>query len=1147
MRARYVWSDCGRSRNGRFDPPARPSGATPGRGVVPRSTLDRRRSPTGETALCRLARLLTSAVVKARERVDDGCVQLERQSPVGRTSSLDLCVLGPMRAIRAGRDLSLGGPKQRSVLALLLLEAGRVVPSDRLVDELWRGRPPPGAVKTLRSYVSRLRTLLRPNAALIGRGGGYVLELEEAQVDAARFELLVGEGQAALARGVARVAADRLREGLALWRGRALADLVDIASLALESRRLEELRLTALEGRIEAELDLGLHAKLVGELETLVAEHPLRERFWRQLVLALYRCERQAAALATYRRARELLAREHGLEPGEELRRLEQAVLRQDVPPVARRTQRHNLPAQLTSFVGREQELAELERLLPEARLLTLTGVGGVGKTRLALELGVRIVEGFPGGVWLVDLGAITEPALVPQQVAVVLGLREGPELPLVEVLRNYLRQAGAVLLLDNCEHLLPSCAEFVEILLRGAPTLRILATSREPIGVAGEVEYALAPLAVPPAAASTDDAAAAAAVRLFLERSSAARVAAATPTAVATLARICRDLDGIPLAIELAAARTSTLSVDEIAAHLDDRFALLKYWRRVAVPRHQTLRATMDWSYELLSEAERKALRRLSVFAGGFTLRTATGVCVDGDEEEALDVVGRLVERSLVVADLREDETRYRLLETVRQYAAERLGETGDLEESRRAHAATLLRLAEADRWAGKEGLSRLVVENDNVRAALERTLAAGDPLGPRLARAFGRVWLARGQLEEGGDWLQRALFVHPDRDELRAELLGLLGAILYEKGEVARADEVLTEGLELARAAANPTLEAELRVRRARARTFLGSLGFREALRECEEAAKILETAGDFAALADAWVWIGGFRFWLSDTSTAQAALERALVYSRQSGNRGAELNAQAWLAATFVDLTVPTDVAIGQQERLLEAVKGEPRSEAEVLGSLACVYGYAGRFEDARWTITRCRATHADLGAVLDWAASAMQAGRIELLAGDPVAAEQELREGYDALLSLRQIGYLSTMTLFLADSLYAQGRYEEAEHLVDQASATALDDDLDDQVHLRMIGARLRARGGEMDVAERLAQEAADIAPRGSARLRGEVLLTRAEVLILAGKVEAAAPALNEALDLFEDLRAVPLAQQARTLLEELAADSLAESR
>jgi DNA-binding SARP family transcriptional activator len=512
-----------------------------------------------------------------RGRVDDGCVRMDTHSPAERTSRLDLRVLGPIRAIRLGRDLPLGGPKQRSVLALLLLEAGRVVPSERLVDELWHGRPPPGAVKTLRSYVSRLRTLLGPDAALISRGGGYMLELEQANVDAAWFELLVEEGQAALARGAARAAADPFREGLALWHGLAFADLVDIASLAIESRRLEELRLTALEGRIEAELELGFHAQLVGELETLVAAHPLRERLWRQLVLALYRCERQADALTAYRRARELLAGELGLEPSEELRRLEQAVLRQDVPPVARRTQRNNLPAQLTSFVGRENEMAELERLLPEARLLTLTGVGGVGKTRLALELAARLVESLEDGVWFVDLSGLADPALVPQQIAGVLGVRESPDLPVVEVLRNHLSRADVLLLLDNCEHLLPACGELVETLLAGAPTLRILATSREAVGVSGEVEYALMPLAVPTTHANPKETSTVEAVRLFVERSSTTHKIAATPTALATVARICRDLDGIPLAIELAAARTRTLSVDESAAHQDERVGVLR------------------------------------------------------------------------------------------------------------------------------------------------------------------------------------------------------------------------------------------------------------------------------------------------------------------------------------------------------------------------------------------------------------------------------------------------------------------------------------------------------------------------------------------------------------------------------------------
>jgi predicted ATPase/DNA-binding SARP family transcriptional activator len=1049
-----------------------------------------------------------------------------------------------MRAIRAGRDLPLGGPKQRSVLAVLLLEAGRVVPSERLVDELWRGRPPPGAVKTLRSYVSRLRTLLRPDAALIARGRGYVLELEQAQVDATRFELLVGEGQAALARGATGVAADRFQKGLALWHGDALTDVVDIGSLALESRRLEELRLTALEGRIEAELDLGLHAQLVGELETLIAEHPLRERFWRQLVLTLYRCERQADALATYRRARELLVGELGLEPSEELRRLEQAVLRQDVPPVARRPHGHNLPAQLTSFVGREQELAELEQLLPEARLLTLTGVGGVGKTRLALELAARLVENFEGGVWFLDLSGIADAGLVPQQIAQVLGLRESSDLPLIELLRNHLRKSDVLLLLDNCEHLLPACAVLVETLLQGAPTLRILATSREALGVSGEMEYALIPLALPTTDADPTETSAVAAVRLFVERSSVTHDIAATPTAVATVARICRDLDGIPLAIELAAARTRTLSVDEIAAHLNDRFGFLKYWRRVAVPRHQTLEATMDWSYELLSPAEREVLRRLSVFAGGFTLRAAAAVCVGGDEAKALDLVGRLVERSLVVADLGEGGSRYRLLETVRQYAADRLAEAAEVGETRRAHAVTFVRVAIEGPMGGEEGLSRLAVEHDNVLTALEWSLSAGDDSGPELACAYSRFWLWRGQFQEARPWLERALSAHRQRDELRAGLLGLLGAVLYESGHLARADETLSEGLQLARSCANRALEARLLIGQAAVRVVLDAIGLRQALGICEEAVTVLESAGDFAALADAWIEIGTFHFWLGQTSSDQAALERGAAYARRSGNRAAELRAQESLARSFDYLTVPTDLAIERQEQLLDAVEGEPRSEAHVLGHLALMYGFAGRFVEARSAIRRCRAIWAESGAKLDWASSALNAGTIELMAGDPLAAERELRKGYETLLAMQHTGYRATVALLLAESLYAQARYEEAERLVEEAAAAATDDDRPDQVSLQIIGAKLRARRGEFDAAERLSQEAKEIAPSWDDRLLGEVLVGRAEVLILAGKPDDAADALGEAIRLYEERGAEPLAERARKQLEELAAHRVA---
>ena len=774
--------------------------------------------------------------------------------------------------------------------------------------------------------------------------------------------------------------------------------------------------------------------------------------------------------------------------------------------------------------------------------MLTLTGVGGVGKTRLALELATRLLGSVPDGVWFVDLSGIADPALVPQQVAQRLGLRESPDLPLVEILRNRLRKSDVLLLLDNCEHLLPSCAEHIEALLRGAPTLRILATSREALGVPGELEYALAPLAVPSTSADPEKTVAGPAVRLFLERSSATHRLAATPTVVATVARICRELDGIPLAIELAAARTRTLSVDEIAGHLDDRFGFLTYWRRVAVPRHQTLKATMDWSYELLSESERKVLARLSVFAGGFTLRAAAGVCVEDDEAKALDLVGRLVERSLVVGDFGEGETRYRLLETVRQYAAERLAEAGEADETRRAHAVTFVRVAVEGFLGGEDGLSRLAVEHDNVLAALEWSLSASDDSGPELARAYGRFWLWRGQFQEARPWLERALSAHRQRDELRAELLGLLGAVLHEIGDLARADEALSEGLQLARACANRALEARLLIRQAAVRVFLGVIGFRQALGICEEAAAVLESAGDFAALADAWVEIGTFHYWLGQTSSDQAALERGAAYARRSGNRAAELLAQESLARSFVNLTVPTDLAIERQEQLLEVVKGEPRSEAHVLHHLALTYGFAGRFVEARSAIRRCRAIEAESGAKLDWASTAIDAGAIELMAGDPLAAERELREGYETLLAMQHIGYRATVALLLAESLYAQARYDEAERLVEEAAATADKDDLIDQVSLRIVGAKLRARRGDFDAAERLAQEAKNIAPSLNERLLGEVLVGRAEVLILAGKPDEAAKALGEAVRLYEERRAEPLAERARKQIEQLAADS-----
>ena len=316
-------------------------------------------------------------------------------------------MLGPVEVVRDGHPLPLGGRRQRSLLALLLLEPGRPVSTDRLIDELWPG------IAASRRRTNAPRVCLSPARGaredpLVARPSGYVLEIEADRLDVGRFERLLGEGREALARGAAGLAADRLGAALALWRGPALADVGDSGVLALEARRLDELRLTCVEERIDAELSLGRHAALVPELERLVGEEPLRERFWRQLVTALYRSEREADALAAYRRARTFLSEELGLEPSEELRALERAVLRHEIARPAPAEERHNIPAQLTSFIGRDEELAELEGLLREHRLVTLTGVGGAGKTRLALETAARQVGAWAGGVWLVDMTACT-------------------------------------------------------------------------------------------------------------------------------------------------------------------------------------------------------------------------------------------------------------------------------------------------------------------------------------------------------------------------------------------------------------------------------------------------------------------------------------------------------------------------------------------------------------------------------------------------------------------------------------------------------------------------------------------------------------------------------------------------------------------
>jgi predicted ATPase/DNA-binding SARP family transcriptional activator len=680
-------------------------------------------------------------------------------------------ILGPTQVRLAdGRQVAVGGPGLRALLALLLVDAGQVVTAERLIDGLYGESPPSGATNALQSQVSRLRQLLRdqdrPGSLVEFHPAGYRLAVDLGEVDAHRFERLAAEGRQALAAGDRQRAATLLREALELWRGPALADAGDAPFVKAQVARLDELRLAAIEDRAEAELGLGAHRALVAELQQLVAAHPLRERLRGQLMRALYGAGRQAEALAVFEDARRALAEELGTDPSAELAAVHLAVLRADpaLNPAAPPASRQGLPAQLTSFVGRADEVRRVGKLLGEVRLVTLTGPGGAGKTRLAIEAAGH----EPADVCFVQLAPLGDGADVPLAVLGALGLREagllpypvsdgrGPPPDSTGRLIAALADRPLLLVLDNCEHVVDAAARLAHRLLSACPTLRILATSREALGITGETLYPVPPLPLPPPGTTLPETLGYPAVRLFADRAVAVRPDFAVDTENADeVLRICRALDGLPLAIELAAARLRSLPLAEVAARLDDRFRLLSRGSRTADPRHQTLRAVVEWSWDLLDGAEQTLARRLTVFAGGATLEAAEHVC-GLPAGEVIEVLTSLADKSLVEA-VGEDGRRCRMLDTVRAFCAERLAEAGEQERMRSAHAAYFLDLAETAepflrRREQLEWLRRLDAEHDNFNAALRQavhTAETGTAL--RLIAALSSYWWLRGRRSEG------------------------------------------------------------------------------------------------------------------------------------------------------------------------------------------------------------------------------------------------------------------------------------------------------------------------------------------------------------------------------------------------------------
>jgi predicted ATPase/DNA-binding SARP family transcriptional activator len=1052
---------------------------------------------------------------------------------------LEFGILGPLEVRLGGTLVHVGGPRQRALLALLLCYANRVVSRDELIEELLGDQPRESVERMLRVQISRLRQVLGGGDGpprLVARPPGYLLRVQDGELDLQVYEQRVAAGRRALEQGDPGAAAALLGAAQALWRGRPLADLEFEPFARFEIQRLQELRLLTAEDRIEAELALGHHGALCPELGQLVAEHPLRERFRRQLMLALYRSGRQADALAVFHDIRRMLDAELGIEPGEELRRLERAVLRQEVLGAAPRRARHNLPVRLTSFVGRERELAALEGLLSEARMVTLTGVGGAGKTRLAVEFAAAAVERFGDGVWLADLAGIADAELVPSVVMEALGVRQSGEVAVLEALCDRLRSVELLLVLDNCEHLLGACADLAVTLLGSCPGVRVLATSREPLGVPGEAVHPVPPLAVPAEPAGEHAIAASAAVRLFVDRgTSAAAGPGGLAAPVEVVARICRELDGLPLAIELAAARTSVLSAEEIEAHLADKFRFLGWRRPVADPRHQTLKAAIGWSYDLLSEEERRVFCELSAFAGGFTLAAVAAVCCGGDQASALDLVDQLAAKSLLIAEPAAGGTRYRLLETIRQYAAGCLSEAGQAGPVRRRHAEAFLQLAEEER-----DLAVLAREQDNFRASLDFTLSGGSPAGVRLARALGGFWLARGLFSEAQGWLERALVAGPADERLRADLHRLLGAVLYAAGDLEQAQATLAHGAQVAAAADLPSVQARIGVLQAEIQALTQSGIYVEARQACEAAAALLESEDDLEGAAEAWLSAGKLHFFDGDTQAAEQALQRAAASARRSGNHHAERESRAWLVANLEDLPMPVDMAVDRAEQQLEAAAGDPWSEAAILQDLALLYGFAGRFADARAAYRRCQSISAASGAKLDWARCTMLAGRIEMMAGNPVEAERILTEGDEALRAMGERAYRASIVAELAAAAYAQGRLGQALRLTKEAEALGVAD-YDAQARWRATRAKALARAGQFPAATRLAEEAVALIPATADwPQRAEFLVAKAEVSQLAGALDEAEDSLRQALRFYDDRQMVLLAERTRALLASLAA-------
>lgn len=699
---------------------------------------------------------------------------------------LRVALLGAFQVSRGDADLPVPGARSQGLVVRLALAGGRPVGQDTLVDAIWAEDPPGDSAHALQGLVSRLRRTLGSSDVVAQVAGGYRLDVDAGDVDALRFEQLAAAGRDRLRADDPQGAAAVLGEAVALWGDRPGAEPTVVAAVApAAATRLAQTSVEAVADLAAAELSLGRADTAADRLTALLAEHRLHERAAALLMDALAALGRQGEALAVYERIREALADALGADPGAALRERHLRLLRAERPALAAETRSGNLPAPLTSFVGRDDDLARIGVLLAAGRLVTVLGPGGAGKTRLAVEAARRHDQ----GAWMIDLSPATEPSKVGAAVLAGIGQRGGamfePRARGDEL--DVLAGRDILLLIDNCEHLIDAVAHLVASLLSRHPELRVLATSREPLAVDGEALVPLGPLALPEPDDGVEQACRTASVRLFTERAAAVRPGFEVDgTTLPEVLRVVRALDGMPLALELAAARLRTLSLPELADGLSDRFRLLSTGSRTAQPRHRTLGAVIAWSWDLLSEHERTVAERVSVLPGGVTAASATAVCAGSavPSDEIPELLASLVDRSLL--QLAPESGRYRMLETLREYGIARLGEAGGaVRDLAAGYFAELM--AHHDpllRGPGQLAAMRAIsADYDNTLAALRHRCATGDAQGAvALALSLTWYWHMFGRHSDAAYWLGEAM-VEPGGE--RDALPGMLATLASPRRE--------------------------------------------------------------------------------------------------------------------------------------------------------------------------------------------------------------------------------------------------------------------------------------------------------------------------------------------------------------------------